>query len=135
MSADSIWMTLAAKRRLEAELADLENLADADADTQVRIRELRHVLRNAEVDQKPDDGLVEPGMRVSVQFERDGSRAEFLFGDRSLSALDPALDTEVYSPTSPLGSAINGHYVGDTVAYESPGGQQQITIISAAPFE
>lgn len=134
MASETIWMTLAARQRLETELADLEQAGRSDGASVSRAVELRTLLRNAVVDRKPDDGLVEPGMLVTVRFASDDSVATFLLGSRALSELDPTVDTEVYSPTSPLGAAINGHYVGDTVDFTAPSGVQRITIVAAAPF-
>lgn len=131
MTTESVWMTPATRQRLEEELAVLERNESADP---ARARELRVLLRNAEVASKPDDGLVEAGMRVTVRFERDASESTFLLGSRELSGLDPNIDTDVYSLTSPLGQAIAGHYVGDVVRFRAPSGEQQITIVSAAPF-
>lgn len=135
MTTESVWMTLPARQRLEAELAELESRpSSSDSTATARAHQLRALLRNAEVGSKPDDGLVEPGMRVTVRFERDASTAEFLLGSRELSGLDDSVDTEVYSSTSPLGSAISGHYVGDVVSFAAPAGMQEITILSAVPF-
>ena len=132
---ESVWMTLAVRERLAGELAVLENATYAVAPQDAaRARELREILRNAQVGVKPDDGLVEPGMRVEVRFERDGSTTSFLLGSRELSGLDPDLDIEVYSPTSPLGAAISGRYVGDVVLFTPPSGEQKITILAAIPF-
>ena len=64
---ESVWMTLAVRERLAGELAVLENATYAVAPQDAaRARELREILRNAQVGVKPDDGLVEPGMRVEV---------------------------------------------------------------------
>lgn len=133
MTTKSVWMTLAMRQKLEAELAELEPVG-SDITRTARARELRELLHNAEIDRKPDDGLVEPGMRVTIRFEGDGSTTTFVLGSRELSALDPDLDADVYSPTSPLGLAISGRYVGDTVAFTAPSGQKQITIVAAVPF-
>jgi len=129
---DPVWMTEAARERLVEELAELERAGET-AD-QARMRELTALLRRTEVDRKPDDGLVEPGMTVTIRFEADGSTDTFLLGSRELVKLDPVVELEVYSPTSPLGAAIAGRYVGDSVSYASPGGEQQVTIVSAVPF-
>ena len=41
----------------------------------------------------------------------------------------------VYSPESPLGSAINGRSKGDTVTYLAPNGKElQVVILDAVPF-
>lgn len=135
MASETIWMTLTARQKLEAELADLERAASADGRSVSRAREVRQLLRNAVVDRKPDDGLVEPGMVVTVQFDDDGSLSTFLLGSRALSGLEPTLDTDVYSPTSPLGSAINGRHVGDVVEFAAPSGKQRASIVAAEPFQ
>ena len=134
MATESVWMTLAARQKLEAELAEIEQASGSDASGVPRAHELRELLRNAEVDRKPDDGLVEPGMLITVRFEGDGSVSSFLLGRRELGGLDPDLDTDVYSPTSPLGVAINGRYVGDTVAFTAPSGELRVTVLAAVPF-
>jgi len=132
MATDSVWMTQASLDRLKDELSELEREGQ-DAD-QARIGELRDLIRRAQVDKKPDDGLVEPGMRIEVRFERDGSTLDFVLGSREMTELDPALDIDVYSPTSPLGAAIVGKYVGDSVSYAAPTGEQSVTILAAHPF-
>ncbi|WP_439564204.1 GreA/GreB family elongation factor [Microcella sp.] len=134
MAAETIWMTQAARQKLETELAELDRAAPADGPSLARAIELRALLRSAVVDRKPDDGLVEPGMLVTVRFATDGSESTFLLGSRALSGLDSSLDLDVYSPTSPLGAAISNRHVGDTVIFAAPSGEQRITIVSAAPF-
>lgn len=135
MTIETVWITVATRDRLRGELGELERTTQSSetSDT-ARARELRQILRNAQVDRKPDDGLVEPGMRVDVRFERDGSTTSFLLGSRQLSSLDPGVDLDVYSPTSPLGAAISGRYVGDVVSFTPPSGEQQVTILTAVPF-
>lgn len=132
MATDRVWMTPAAQERLEAELAELQAQAPDRVD-QLRVRQLRDMLRAAEVDRKPDDGLVEPGMAVTVRFLSDRSTATVLLGTRELAELDPTLELDITSPTSPLGSAIAGHYVGDEVEYDTPAGVQRVAIVAASP--
>jgi transcription elongation factor GreA len=136
MATDSVWMTLGAQQRLVDELQKCERaVAAGDSSAEARIVSLRSLLRNAEVGAKPDDGLVEPGMKVTVRFTSDDSQLTFLFGSRELAALDPTIDVEVYSPTSPLGAAITGRYVGDVVQYPAPSGALEAEIVAAAPFD
>ena len=74
-----------------------------------RIRQLTQLLRDATVGAAPaDDGVVEPGMVVVA--EVNGTERRFLFGSREVAE---GTDLEVYSPTSPLGGAINGRSAGD----------------------
>lgn len=123
-------MTPAARRRLEDELADLER-APQTPEGLARIVQLREVLRNAETDRKPDDGLVEPGMLVTVRFAGDDTTTTFLLGQRELS---PAEGVEVVSPASPLGRAIAGKVVGDAVSFSGPSRQQEVSVVAAVPF-
>ena len=134
MTSEKIWLTLAARQRLEAELVQLEAASQPSNAAVVRARELRELLRSAVVGQMPDDGLVEPGMIVTIRFDSDGSETTFLLGSRTLSELDSSLEIDVYSPTSPLGTAINGHYVGDAVTFVAPSGEQRISIVATKPF-
>jgi transcription elongation factor GreA len=130
--AQTVWMTPAALAALEKELSEL-TAAPGDEATQLRVVELRELIRRAEVGTKPDDGVVEPGMRITVRFHSDDSVETFLLGSRDIAVGDP--DLEVYSPSSPLGTAIDGHRVGDEVTFAAPGGaSMRVTIVAATPF-
>lgn len=134
MTPDVVWMTPAALASLHAELAGLTSqvreLTDGE---QAHVVELKALVSRAEVGSKPDDGLVEPGMRITVQTEGTDEVFEFVLGSRSLLDLDPTLDVEVYSPESPLGAAINGLYVGDTAVVDAPKGARKLVILKATP--
>ncbi|WP_205471377.1 transcription elongation factor GreA [Nocardioides sp. SYSU D00038] len=99
-----------------------------------RIRQLEDMLRRAEVGETPpNDGVVEPGMVITYKFvgDDDSDAETFLLGAREI---EPEGLT-VYSPQSPLGSAINGHQKGDTVSYEAPNGKKlEVVILDAVPF-
>jgi transcription elongation factor GreA len=99
-----------------------------------RIRQLEDMLRRAEVGETPpDDGVVEPGMKVTTRFVGDEEVETFLLGAREMA--DGLADIEVYSPQSPLGSAIIGFKKGDTVTYEAPNGKElKVEIVDAVPF-
>lgn len=127
----TVWMTPAALAALQAELAELTAAGDETA--QPRVLELRELIRRAEVSTKPDDGVVEAGMQIAVKFHSDDSVETFLLGSRDL--VQAGADIDVYSPTSPLGAAIDGHHVGDDVSYTAPNGAElTVTIVSATPF-
>ncbi len=104
--------------------------------TKARIDQLTDMLRRAEVGEKPaDDGLVEAGMVVTIRFAGDTDTEQFLLGSRELLSMDSSVDIDVYSPTSPLGSAILGKKPGDTVTYEAPNGKDlTVEIIEAKPY-
>jgi transcription elongation factor GreA len=102
--------------------------------TEARIRQLEDMLRRAEVGETPaDDGVVEPGMTVTYKFAGDDDVETFLLGAREME--DVSSGIKVYSPQSPLGSAIIGHKKGDTVAYQAPNGKQlEVEIVDAVPY-
>lgn len=127
-------MTPAALQRLQDELSTLSALTrELDEAERSRLIELKDLLRRARAETKPDDGLVEPGMRVTVRFEDDGSERTFVFGSRAVLGLDSSLDVDVYSPESPLGAAIDGKHVGDRATLEAPKGPRTLTIVAAVP--
>jgi transcription elongation factor GreA len=135
VTGDVVWMTPAALETLQQEIAELEAPArELDDQERATLVELKQLAQNAKAESKPDDGLVEPGMRVTVRFDKDGTEAEFIFGSRALLELDPSLQGDIYSPESPVGSAINGLHVGDTATINSPKGPRKLTIIKATPF-
>ena len=100
-----------------------------------QIRQLEHVLQHAETTVPGDDGVVAAGKVVTYKFEGDSDdEAEtFLLGAREIE--DSVEGIKVYSPQSPLGSAIIGATVGDTVSYEAPTGKMlEVVILDATPF-
>ena len=101
-----------------------------------RIRQLEDMLERAQVGATPaDDGTVSPGMKVTYKFvgDDDDEAETFLLGAREME--DSAEGLKVYSPQSPLGTAIIGAQKGDTVAYEAPNGKQlEVEIVDAVPY-
>ena len=53
-------------------------------------------------------------------FDGDDEPEKFLIGSREEAA---TTDLQVYSAASPLGKALTGATVGDTVSYETPNGK------------
>ncbi len=102
---------------------------------EARIRQLQDLLHQAKVGEAPaDDGTVSPGMVVTVRFAGDDEDETFLLGSREMAGMD-TVDHEIYSPKSPLGSAIAGRSVGETVTFETPTGRtMDVEIISATPL-
>ena len=160
----TIWLTQDAFDKLQAELADLKGPVRAEIVAKIseardegdlkenggyhaareeqgklegRIRQLQDMLERAEVGDTPvDDGTVSPGMVVTYKFadEDDDEAESFLLGAREME--DTVEGVKVYSPQSPLGSAIMGAKKGDTVAYEAPNGKTlQVVVLDAVPFQ
>lgn len=140
------WLTQEAADRLAAELNNLETTgrseivkkiesARAEGDLkenggyhaareeqgkmEARIRQLKHMLENAEIGTPPAsaDGVVAPGMKVTVEIM--GDEMQFLLGSREIASGD----LDVYSEKSPLGSAVMGAKVGDEKTYTAPNGK------------
>jgi len=109
---------------------------DEQGKIEARIRQLEDMLRRARVGETPKKGgKVEPGMKVSIKFAGDDDVETFLLGSRELLALDASVDIDVYSPQSPLGSAILGKKKGDKATYEAPNGKDvTVEIVAAEPF-
>jgi transcription elongation factor GreA len=101
---------------------------------EARIRQLEDMLRRAEVGETPpDDGVVEPGMKVTTRFVGDTETETFLLGAREMA--DTTEDLQVFSPQSPLGKAIIGFKRGETVTYEAPNGKElKVEIVEAVPY-
>ena len=98
-----------------------------------RALQLRQLLENAQVGTAPtQSGTAGPGMVVKIAFDGDeDDTLEFLLGSREESGTT----LEVYSPQSPLGSAINGHKVGDSASYELPNGKSiSVKLLAAEPY-
>ncbi|MGL4743489.1 MAG: transcription elongation factor GreA [Dermatophilaceae bacterium] len=97
---------------------------------EARIRQLTQLLETAVIGETPaDDGVVEPGMVVTV--DMFGDEETFLLGSREIS--DSTM--QVFSEKSPIGAAVNGATVGDTVAYEAPNGKQvQVRVLQTTPY-
>ena len=97
-----------------------------------RILQLMHILDNSRVGEPPrTDGVVGPGMTVTIRFAGDEDEVTFLLASREESGSP----IDVYSPKSPLGNAINGKKVGDSATYTLPNGRSTtVEILEAVPY-
>ena len=99
---------------------------------EARIRQLQHILENARVGEPPrTDGVVGPGMTVTIRFDGDDDEVTFLLASRE----ETGAPIDVYSPRSPLGAAIDGKRVGETATYTLPNGRAAtVEILEAVPY-
>ncbi len=99
---------------------------------EARIHQLAHILTHSKVGEPPrTDGVVGPGMTVTVKFEGEDTEVTFLLASREESGAP----IDVYSPKSPLGSAISGKKVGEIASYNLPNGRSvTVDIIDAVPY-
>ena len=97
---------------------------------EARIRQLTQLLEGATVGQTPpDDGIVEPGMVVTV--ELSGDKLTFLLGNREIAGNS---DYDVYSAKSPMGKAILDLKAGDVTSFRAPSGKDiEVKVLDAKP--
>ncbi|MBB5938248.1 transcription elongation factor GreA [Streptomyces zagrosensis] len=101
---------------------------------ELRVRQLTQLLQHAKVGEAPaDDGVVEPGMVVTIAFDGDpDDTLTFLMASREYASAD----VETYSPQSPLGKGVTGKRVGDKAQYELPNGRKAaVKILAAKPYQ
>jgi transcription elongation factor GreA len=110
------------------ENAEYDSAKEEQGKMEARIRQLEEMLRNAQVGEAPSGDRISAGMVVTT-VEQDGYTETFLLGSREDRAGMP-----VVSAGSPLGRALLGHRVGDTVAYAAPGGSFSVKITEVRPL-
>ncbi|MBG0826232.1 transcription elongation factor GreA [Planomonospora sp. ID67723] len=105
---------------------------DEQGKMEARIFHLRQILDSARVGEAPrTEGVVGPGMTVTVRFEGDDEEVAFLLASREESGAP----IDVYSPKSPLGAAINGKKIGEKATYTMPNGRSNtVEILEAVPY-
>jgi transcription elongation factor GreA len=151
------WLTQEAADRLRAELEYLESggrteiikkieVARSEGDLkenggyhaareeqgkmEARIRQLKHMLEHAHIGAPPagESGFVGAGMVITANIA--GDEMKFLLGSREISSGD----LDVYSENSPLGAAVLGVKIGETVTYTAPNGRVIAVEIMEAEF-
>lgn len=96
-----------------------------------RIARLEHLLKHAVVrEDLRDASKVAAGVRVTVRDTADPDIEDSFVVAESEERVTGA---RVLSPKSPLGQALMGKRVGDTVSYEAPGGRFTYEIVSLEP--
>ncbi len=111
-----------------SENGDYHAAKDEQGKMEARIRQIDSVIRNHElVERDATTGVVQHATIVSVVYDgdTDDDAQEFFIG----SIEEKPEGALVASPTSPLGSALLGHAVGDEVEYEAPSGTLRVRII------
>ena len=115
---------IARKIEVAREMGDLSENGDYHAakeeqgKMEARIGHLAALLENAEIIEDVRTDEVQAGCIVTITYEGDDDEERYLIGmiEEQRDGLD------VISPTSPLGVALMGHSVDDTVEFEAPSG-------------
>ncbi|AQP51447.1 transcription elongation factor GreA [Tessaracoccus flavescens] len=157
-SADVVWLTQEAYDNLVAELDELKTVGRPEVSARIaaareegdlsenggyhaareeqgqmegRIRQLEDLLRRAQVGEAEGaHDEVGPGKLVTVAYDGDEDDTDtFLLGSREVLATDDSVEHSVYSPQSPLGSAVLGAKVGEEVRYTAPNGKELMVVI------
>ena len=105
---------------------------DEQGQIEARIITLQHILENSRVGGPPrTDGVVGPGMTVTIRFVKDDDEVTFLLASREESGSP----IDVYSPRSPLGAAIMGKKAGEKATYSLPNGRSTtVEVLEAVPY-
>jgi len=98
---------------------------------EARAARLENILASAVVGEaRESNGFVEQG--TVIKLTMNGSEMEFLLGSAEIAE---GSDIEVYSPDSPIGTAILGTKVGDVVSFFAPNGKErEIKILEVKNF-
>jgi transcription elongation factor GreA len=96
---------------------------------EARINRLEEMLANATIGEADaSDGVVKQGLMVNCRL--NGRDNEFFLGSHEIfegtkyeTAMEDG-DFSVYSPDSPIGQAILGKKIGDSVSYFAPNGKE-----------
>lgn len=120
------------------ELGDLKENADYDAAkneqglNEARVRQIEAMLRDVEIVESSVGDAVEAGIVVEIRMAGDEDTERYLIG-----SIEERHDTyDVLSTTSPMGQALVGHGIGETVSYQTPkGATLEVEIVALHPAD
>lgn len=111
-----------------SENAEYDAAKNEQAKNEYDIVQLENELRNAKViDENAIDTSV-VGVGAVVSLENADNQTKFTFHIVGSAETDPAEGK--ISNESPVGRALLGHHVGDTVEVRTPGGVMRLTVLS-----
>jgi transcription elongation factor GreA len=110
-----------------SENGDYHAAKDSQGKMEARIRQLENLLLNCELvnSSEAHSNTVCAGIIVSLLYDGDSEPEKYLVG----SIEEKPDGVSVLSPNSPLGQALMGRCVGDTVEYEAPNGKLTVKIV------
>lgn len=110
-----------------SENAEYDAAKDEQRDIEARIEELEAILKNAEVvvEDEADTEKINVGCKVLVLDEEFDEEVEFkIVGSTEANSLQSKISNE-----SPLGKALMGAKVGDSISVEAPVGMMTYKIL------
>ena len=113
-----------------SENAEYDAAKDEQRDIEARIEEIEKILKNAEVvvEDEVDLDKISVGCKVKVHdFEFEEDIELKIVGSTEANSLENKISNE-----SPVGAALVGAHVGETVVAQTPGGALRIKVIEIA---
>lgn len=111
-----------------SENAEYDAAKDEQRDIEARIEELEKILKNAEVvvEDEAETDKINIGCKVKVfDMEFDEEMEFSIVGSTEANSLKGKISNE-----SPVGRALIGAKIGDTVSVESPSGEMEYKVLS-----
>ncbi|MBE7033578.1 MAG: transcription elongation factor GreA [Ruminococcaceae bacterium] len=111
-----------------SENSEYDEAKNEQAEIEARILEIENMLKNAEIIDEDDvaTDVVSIGSRVTVKdLDDDDATEYFIVGSTEADPMKGKISDE-----SPVGSALLGHKVGETVAVEAPMGIIKYEIVN-----
>ncbi|MEN9582590.1 MAG: hypothetical protein RL641_544 [Candidatus Parcubacteria bacterium] len=109
-----------------SENAEYHEARNAQRKLQTRIEEIESVLKYSTVTEKRAGNLVDIGTTVTIKKVSDKSEREYTI----VGSEETDMATGKISHKSPLGSALMGGKVGETISFDTPGGKTEYEILA-----
>ena len=113
-----------------SENGDYHAAKDSQGMMEARIRQLKTMLDKAEIAEELPEGQVGAGVIITIIYEGDDDNMaeSYFFGHIE----ERTGDYDVVSPRSPMGKALDGTMVGETIAYQAPGGNLRVKVLAVS---
>ena len=109
-----------------SENAEYHAAKDQQGLQEAEVRKIQHMLENVVIIEAADDGVAGPGKFVTIRLEGEKPETYFL-GRREEKMGDR--DVDVLTPDSPIGQAVIGRSIGESVVAKGPVADMKIEIV------
>jgi len=125
------WIERAREHGDIRENADYDAARDEQAMMEARIRHLQHMIKSAVVQTSPaTTDVAGPGIIVSILEDGETDLEEYLLAS---TAEEKVAGVRTITLSSPLGSALLGKKVGESVEVAAPGGKFSVEVKALRP--
>ncbi len=109
-----------------SENADYDAARSDQAECEARIKQLEYMIDHAKIIEGADEGIVGVGSTVTISYVDDDEEEEYkIVGSLEANPFENRISNE-----SPIGAAVLGKKIGDTVSVTSPQGSFEVKIIA-----